>query len=489
MEVYVVRYVIQTLILPISLLLAISDPGMLTGQALSGGPESYVIVGGRLWAGTGDDVIANPGIVIRNGTIIQVGNLGGEYLDLRRIELSDENLLMPGLFDLHAHYAVDFFGEGRVDEYTVNPVLFLANGVTSTFPAGEVDPIEARKGRERIASGEIAGPRVYSSGPYWGTARPGWRHDVMTPDSIRREGAHWALNGAQGFKAKGIRPNQLEAVIEVAHAHGLTVTAHLDSGYRNSVNPRDAILMGIDRIEHFLGGNALPSIVSAYESLEVLDLNHSETARGIREQSRLFIAHGTFFNATLTAYGYFADREAAVFEYWEDEMGFLTPYARMVVDSRLPRDPSEQFGRIYRVKKETIKAFYDEGGGDNLTLGTDHPSWGEFFSGFGSHRELHAMVLAGIPNAAALRAGTINAARALGVDSRLGTIEPGKYADLIVIEGDPLTKITDTRNVQIIIKAGQMYNAKDLLDGVRGAMGPTSAADAGWWKGNLRLGR
>ena len=164
MEVYVVRYVIQTLILPVSLLLAISDPGMLTGQALSGGPENYVIAGGRLWVGTGDDVIANPGIVIRNGSIIQVGNLGEEYLDLRRIELSDEDFLMPGLFDLHAHYAVDFFGEGRVDEYTVNPVLFLANGVTSTFPAGEVDPVQARRGRERIASGEIAGPRVFSSG-------------------------------------------------------------------------------------------------------------------------------------------------------------------------------------------------------------------------------------------------------------------------------------------------------------------------------------
>ena len=79
MEVYVVRYVIQTLILPVSLLLAISDPGMLTGQALSGGPENYVIAGGRLWVGTVDDVIANPGIVIRNGTIIQVGNLGEDY--------------------------------------------------------------------------------------------------------------------------------------------------------------------------------------------------------------------------------------------------------------------------------------------------------------------------------------------------------------------------------------------------------------------------
>ena len=94
---------------------------------------------------------------------------------------------MPGLFDLHAHFAVDLFGEGRVDEYRVNPVLFLANGVTSTFPAGEVDPDEARRGRERIASGEIPGPRIFSSGPYWGTARPGWRHEAMTPDSIRME--------------------------------------------------------------------------------------------------------------------------------------------------------------------------------------------------------------------------------------------------------------------------------------------------------------
>ena len=99
------------------------------------------------------------------------------------------------------------------------------------------------------------------------------------------------------------------------------------------------------------------------------------------------------------------------------------------------------------------------------------------------------MVLAGIPNAAALRAGTINAARALGVDSRLGTIEQGKYADLIVIQGDPLTDITDTRDVRIVMKAGHLYEPRELLDSVRGQMGPASSADADWWKGNLRLGR
>ncbi len=461
----------------------------LSAQAPTPEEGDLIVLGGRLWDGTGDSARPNPGILIRNGTILRVGPLEPLGSGAEAILLDERDFIMPGLVDLHAHYAVDLFGEGRVDEYTVNPVLFLANGVTSTFPAGEVDPAEARRGRERIASGELPGPRIYSSGPYWGNARPGWRHEEMTSDSIRREAAFWALAGARAFKAKGIRPEQLRAVIEVAHEHGLTVTGHLGSGFRDSVNPRDAILMGIDRIEHFLGGAALPESQSAYASLEVLDLADEDAARKIRRQAELFIDQGTFFDATLTAYGYYADREPVVYDYWADEMGFLTPYAREVVESRLPRQPSGQFERIYYVKRETVKAFYDAGGGDQLTLGTDHPSWGEFFSGFGSHREMHAMVLAGIPNAAALRAGTINAARALGVDARLGTIRQGKYADLLIVRGDPLTEITDTRNAHLVIKAGEVYDPEALFQSVRGRLGPAGEADANWWKGNVRLGR
>lgn len=454
-----------------------------------------VILGGRLWDGTGDDARPNPGIVIQNGTIVGVGPTASSPgsrvivpVDARVLNLPDDAFIMPGLFDLHAHYAVDLFGEGRIDEYTVNPVLFLANGVTSTFPAGEMDPAEARRGRERIARGETPGPRIYMSGPYWGTARPGWDHDAMTADSIRKEATYWALNGARGFKAKGIRPHQLAAVIEVAHEHGITVTGHLDSGFRGSVNPADAIRMGIDRVEHFMGGEALPGTQSAYASLETLDLDDEGTAAKIEDQARLFIEQGAYFDATLTAYGYFADREAAVYEDWADEMGFLTPFAREAVEERLPRTPLDQFERIYYVKRETVKAFYDAGGGDQLTLGTDHPTWGEFWSGFGSHRELHAMVLAGIPNAAALRAGTINAARALGMGHRLGTVEAGKYADLLIVRGDPLREIRDTRNAVHVIKAGRIYDPAALFDSVRGKMGPSDEADADWWKGKLRLG-
>ena len=448
-----------------------------------------VLLGGRLWDGTTDEARPNPGVLIRNGTILRVGEVDPLGTGAEAVLLDDEHFIMPGLFDLHAHYAVDLFGEGRIDEYTVNPVLFLANGVTSTFPAGEVDPAEARRGRERVSSGEIPGPRIYSSGPYWGTARPGWSHEAMTPDSIRREATFWALNGARGFKAKGIRPEQLEVVIDVAHEHGLTVTGHLDSGFRRSVNPRDAILMGIDRIEHFLGGDALPGTQSAYASLEALDLDDPSTAELIGRQAQLFQDQGAYFDATLTAYGYFADREPLVFDYWADEMGFLTPFARQAVEARLPREALDQFERIYYVKRETVKAYYDAGAADQLTLGTDHPSWGEFWSGFGSHRELHAMVLAGIPNSAALRAGTINAARAMGVDERLGTIEAGKYADLLVVTGDPLREITDTRNGHVVVRSGRVYHPERLFDSVRGTLGPQSASEADWWKGNLRLGR
>ena len=476
------------------MLLLMSGPaaGEIDAQ-VSPRPGDLAIVGGRLWDGTGDESRDNPGILVRNGTIMRVGGGGlGPDLELEGVEvlrLAPGELVMPGLFDLHAHYAVDLFGEGRVDEYTVNPVLFLANGVTSTFPAGEVDPDEARRGRERIAAGDIPGPRIFSSGPYWGTARPGWSHEAMTPDSIRREATFWALNGARGFKAKGIRPEQLEAVIDVAHEYGLTVTGHLDSGFRQTVNPRDAILMGIDRIEHFLGGEALPATRSAYASLEALDLEDPVTDERIRAQARLFVEQGAFFDATLTAYGYFADREPIVFGDWADEMGFLTPYARRVVEDGLPRARLDQFGRIYYVKRETLRAFAASGAVSQLTLGTDHPSWGEFWSGFGAHRELHAMVLAGISNADALRAGTVNAARALGVSERLGSIAPGKYADLLIVDGDPLTTITDTRNGIHVVRAGRVYDPATLFESVRGMMGPQSAAEEDWWKGNVRLGR
>jgi imidazolonepropionase-like amidohydrolase len=300
----------------------------------------------------------------------------------------------------------------------------------------------------------------------------------MTPDRVRAEVDEWAAKGARGFKAKGIRPEHLIALIDQAHKHGLTVTAHLDSGVRNSVNPKTAILMGIDRIEHLMGGDAIASDQPAYSSLEALDVTRPE----MKDIFALYLRRHVYYDATVSAYGYWAGKDPEVYTYWINEMDFLTPHAREEVHKRLPRQPLNQFEKIYWVKRKEVKAFYDAGGGALITLGTDHPSWGEFLSGFGSHRELHALVLSGIPPAAALKIATINGARALNVEAKLGTLEAGKFADLFVVRGNPLQDIRNTRNVRFVMKAGQLYDAAELLGSVKGKLGPARAEDDEKWK-------
>jgi imidazolonepropionase-like amidohydrolase len=449
-------------------------------------PGDIVITGGQLFSGTGDTVVPNTGIIVRRGIFLEVGaHLGGRDLSRAQVvQLGSDETILPGFFDLHAHYAIDLFGQERVDEYTVNPIIFLANGVTSTFPGGEVDPDGMLAARRRIERGEQVGARIHSSGPYFGTARPGWRNADWTPERIREEVDTWAAHGVRGFKAKGISRDHLPALIDQAHRYGLPVTGHLDSGAGSSVNPRDAIYMGIDRIEHFMGGDAIVPTRGAYASLEQLDVNRPEVDAIIQ----LYLKRNVYYDATVTAYGYWYDpKDARIFTTWMDEQSFLTPHAREVANARLPRKPTEQFRRIYEVKFKELKRFYDAGGGRLITLGTDHPSWGEYLSGFSAHREVHAFVLAGIPPAAALKMATINGARALRLGDQLGTIEAGKLADLFVIRGNPLQDITTTRNVRRVMARGTLHDAPSLLASVKDKLGPVTSDDDGWWKGNVRL--
>lgn len=447
-------------------------PGAAAAQA-----RDVVVTGGWLFAATGDARVRNPGILIRGGKLLRVGGVlppSSEAADTVRV--GDDETIIPGLFDLHAHYGVAFFNAGRVDERSAYPELFLANGVTSTFPAGEHDADSMRALRVTIENGARPGPRILNSGPYFGTARTGWATDA-TPEQIHAEVDYWAERGARGFKAKGIAPAQLRALIERAHFHGLTVTGHLDSGNRNSVNPRDAILMGIDRIEHFVGGDAFLGDRPAYTSFEAMTFDTPE----FRRIAALYRQHRVNYDATRSAYGYYGRREAAVFEDFADEKRFLTPYLRSIVQARPPRPANEQFERIYWVKQKEIRAFYDAGNGDLITLGTDHPSWGEFLTPFGVHRELLALSRTGIPNAAVLRIATINGARAMGLGDRLGTIEAGKWADLVVVRGDPLADVRAVRNARVVIKAGRVYDPAALMKSVEGRIGPASSADSAAW--------
>jgi imidazolonepropionase-like amidohydrolase len=428
--------------------------------------DPVVIRGGWLFTATSDDVVRNQGMLIVAGRLLAVNRpiTEDEARGARVVQLRDDQYVLPGIFDVHAHYNMTLGANGlRSDEWTYNPVIFLANGVTSTFPAGEYDPDSMMAARKRIDNGEQIGPRIYNSGPYFGSARRGWNQSA-TAAEIDRDVDYWAAQGARAFKAKGIAPEHLAELVARAHQHGLTVTAHLESGFRNSTNARDAILLGVDRIEHILGGDQLDPNKPAYPSWSRVDTS----SKVFKDIVALFISHHVMFDPTITAPVYFSTLQEG-FDYWIDERKFFTPEVQAWVKTKPPRHTVASWDSLYWAMRRTTKAFYAAGG--LLTLGTDNPSTGEFIAGFSAHRELHTLVLAGIPNAAALKIATINGARALGVSDKLGTLETGKLADLVVIDGNPLADIRNTRKVRIVMKSGTIYDPQALLQQAEGKIG------------------
>ncbi|MEP6692501.1 MAG: amidohydrolase family protein [Gemmatimonadaceae bacterium] len=448
---------------------AIGGAARLTAQ------QPVIIRGGWIFTGRADTVERNRGIYVRGGSFLAVdGDFAGEdTAGARTIRLNDDEYVLPGLFDVHAHYNMTL-GEGgvRSDEYTYNPLIFLANGVTSTFPGGEYDPDGMMATRKRIDGGEQIGPRLYDSGPYFGTARPGWKSTTTAAD-IDRDVDLWAARGARSFKAKGLSPELLRELIIRAHQHGLTVTAHLESGFRNTTNSKDAILMGIDRVEHILGGDQLARDRDAYTSWNRVDT----ASREFKDIVRLFIRHRVIFDPTISAPLYFTTTAGrSEMDHWVDERKFFTPYVQEWFARQPPRKQLLRADSLYAAMLRTTKAFYDAGG--VVTVGTDNPSVGDYLAGFSTHRELHALVNAGLPPAAALRAGTINGARALNVESKLGTIDAGKFADLLVARGNPLADIRNTRNVRLVMKSGTVYDPQLLLKQAEGRIGPTGPRSA-----------
>jgi cytosine/adenosine deaminase-related metal-dependent hydrolase len=106
--------------------------------------------------------------------------------------------------------------------------------------------------------------------------------------------------------------------------------------------------------------------------------------------------------------------------------------------------------------------------------------------GFAYHRELLAMTYAGLPTSVVLKAATINGAKALGVSDRLGSVEVGKLADLIVVRGNPLEDIKAARNIHLVISAGVVHDSQVILQSVEGKIGPKDADDHADWEWEVK---
>ena len=437
------------------------------------------IHGGWLFDSVSDSRRRNSGILIRNGKIVEVDADAKKHRQgvATIMELEDSDTILPGMIDLHAHYNMDLVDKGRVEEVVYNGLLFLANGVTSTWSAGEYYPERVIAQRDLIDAGQAIGPRLFASGPYFGAFRCeynikiaaddciGWPNDI-TEEEIRREVDKWAEQGVISIKIKQATPREMKIVLEQAHRNGMTATGHLANyNIEYDVPLRDAILMGIDRVEHQITlGSGGPG------------------SADMQEMIALMLKHQVFYDANLQMYGGINLRnELGSVMSWTDEARYFTPYARGLLEERGPPPPESDEAELKQRMLE-LRKFYEDGGGNLLILGTDEPVYTTLLPGFAFHRELLAMVHAGLPNAVALKAATINGARALGVADKLGSIEVGKLADLYVARGNPLDDIKTARNVQFVMKSGVVYDPKTLLKSAVGKIGPAGPDSHAEWE-------
>ena len=261
------RQLMQVLLL--ITMLSVLSSARLAAQWVQAPPtEDVVIRGGWLFDGIRDTRVRNTGIVIRNGVLAEVGaELGSvSTAGARVIDLDDDMTILPGMVDLHAHLNMNLVGEGRAEDVTYNPMLFLANGVTSTWSGGEFIPHRVIEARDRIDRGEAVGSRLFASGPYFGAFRceyniekaeddcPGWPNGI-SERQIRAEVDYWADRGVRSIKIKQSTPEEMRILIDQAHQRGMTTTSHLSNyagGY--DVGLKEAIRMGLDRVEHWSWG-------------------------------------------------------------------------------------------------------------------------------------------------------------------------------------------------------------------------------------------
>ncbi|MCP3996226.1 MAG: amidohydrolase family protein [bacterium] len=467
----------------LKLLLLLLAPYLALAPWTQGQEEPLVLRGGWLFDSVSDERRPNTGIVIQGGKIVEVdADVQQQVLSTAKaIDLAETDTIMPGMIDLHAHYNLDLVDKGRVEEVVYNGIVFLANGVTSTWSAGEYYPERVIAQRDRIDAGEAVGPRLFASGPYFGAFRCeynietaaddciGWPNDI-TEDEIRQEVDAWAKQGVVSIKIKQATPGEMKILIEQAHKRGMTTAGHLANYHvEYDVELRDAILMGLDRVEHQLTlGSGGPR---SAEMQQMIDL---------------MLAHDVYYDANLQMYGGINERRAHSSEMlWANEAKYFTPYAQALLEKRGSPTP-ESDGEEFTQRVIELKSLFDAGGAHLLIVGTDEPVYTSLLPGFAYHRELLAMTYAGIPPTAVLKAATINGARALGVEARLGSIEVGKLADLCVVRGNPLDDIKRARDVKLVLRNGIPYDPVELLQSAEGKIGPAGPDDHADWELEIR---
>ena len=437
----------------------------------------------RVIDGTGAAAREDQTIVIVGGKIQSVGPSSSASVPANA-QVHDLNgyTVLPGLVGMHNHM---FFPMGGSPPMYSNmgisfPRLYLALGVTTIRTTGSVVPYTDLEIKKLIDSGRMIGPKMHITAPYLegrGAFTP-VMHQLTGPDDARRMVNFWADAGATSYKVyMNISRAELRATVEEAHKRGLKVTGHLCS-----VGYREAAEIGIDNLEHGLmansefvpnkqpdqcpGGGAVPA------SLRQLDLN----SPAVQETIRTLVAKNVAITSTLPVF------EAGGAPLTQSGVGaasaLMNPrmFAVMSTDARVRYltararvSSTSDFVTLFRKAMDFERAFVQAGG--LLIAGLDPTGNGGVVAGFGDLRQVELLVEAGFSPIEAIKIASFNGAKFLGEDARIGSIAPGKQADLMVVKGNPATTIADIEKVEIVFKDGVGYDSEKLIQSVQGLVG------------------
>jgi imidazolonepropionase-like amidohydrolase len=428
----------------------------------------------RLIDGTGAAAKADQTIVISSDKIVAIGASGSVQVPAgaNRLDFSGYSAL-PGLVGMHDHLFYPAGGGVYHDMPFSFPRLYLAAGVTTIRTTGSLEPYFDLELKRGIDDGRLIGPKMNVTGPYLegDGAFTRQMHALKDADDARRTVEYWIAEGARSFKAYNVLTRaELKAAIDTAHQHGVKVTGHLCS-----IGFREAADLGIDDLEHGLTvdtefhpdkkPDVCPNPNQATAAAAKLDVNGPE----IQQTIKTLIAHHVAVTSTLPVFEQFVSSRPDEPQRVMDSMSDDARKAYQANRARIAQNRESPWPVMFPKEMEFERAFAKAGG--VLLAGLDPTGIGGTVAGFGDQREVELLVEAGFTPLEALKIASFNGAQFLGESDHIGSLAAGKQADILIVKGDPSTKIGDIENAEVVFKDGVGWDSKKLIDSTKGLVG------------------